>query len=126
MSTRNKLILCCHQRAIFGVLCCSILATILYPVAQASSDTIMLTGEVSCGRCQTIQPPPKGYTRYSWALHSISAGDDLVLVIGDRAYKLQGDKNQLLKYVSHTATVNGSLQGATLVIRTITCPKKNK
>jgi hypothetical protein len=126
MSKRNKLVLCFHKRAVLMALYCSIFATFLYPAAQASLDTVMITGEVSCGRCQTIQPPPKGYTRYSWALHSISTGDDLVLVVGDKAYMLQGDKNQLLKYVGHKAIVNGNLSGITLSVQTIASPKKNK
>jgi hypothetical protein len=125
MSKQNKLV-SCFYKAVLLVLYCSILITLLYPAAQASLDPAMLTGEVSCGRCQTIQPPPKGYTRYSWALHSISTGDDLVLVVGDKAYKLQGDKNQLITYVGHKATVNGSLEGTTLLVQAITSPKQNK
>jgi hypothetical protein len=126
MSKQNKFVLFFHKRAALLVLYCLISATLLYPIAQASLDPVTLTGEVSCGRCQSIQPPPKGYTRYSWALHSISTGDDLVLVVGEKAYKLQGDKDQLLKYVGHKATVNGSLEGATLLVQAVTPPKKNK
>ena len=47
----------------------------------------------------------KGYTQFSWALYSVSQGDDIVLVVQDKAYKLQGDKDELLKFMSSKVDV---------------------
>lgn len=95
-------------------------------VSQASTNNVTLTGTVSCSRCQGIQPLHKGYTRWTWALRSVSEGDDIVLVVGDNTYKLQGDKDQLLKYMERKATVTGNLEGRTLTVQTIARPEKQR
>src|SRR6267378_1126819 len=79
--------------------------TTVLAVSQGSSDSVTFTGTVSCSKCQGIQPLHKGYTRWTWALQSISEGDDIVLVVGDNMYKLQGDKDQILKFMERKATV---------------------
>ena len=61
----------------------------------------------------------KGYTQYTWALNSVSQGDDIVLVGPDQVYKLQGDKEKLLKFMSARARVTGRLDGSTLEVETI-------
>ena len=61
---------------------------------------VTLTGTVSCGHCQGIQPIHKGYTQFSWALNSVSQGDDIVLVGQNQVYKLQGNKDEILKFMS--------------------------
>jgi dTDP-glucose pyrophosphorylase len=81
---------------------------------------------VSCSRCQGIQPLHKGYTRWTWALRSVSEGDDIVLVVGDNIYKLQGDKDQVLKYMESKAKVTGNLEGRTLAVQTIARPDNKK
>jgi hypothetical protein len=94
--------------------------------ARSATTEITLTGTVSCARCQGIQPMHKGYTPFSWALYSVSQGDDIVLVVQDKAYRLQGDKDQLLKFMSAKARITGRLNGTTLEVETIGRAAKNE
>jgi hypothetical protein len=87
--------------------------------AHSAPTEVTLTGTLSCGHCQGVQPMHKGYTQYSWALNSVSQGDDIVLVGPDQVYKLQGDKEKLLKFMSARARVTGRLDGSTLEVETI-------
>jgi hypothetical protein len=87
--------------------------------ARSAPTEITLTGAVSCGHCQGIQPMHKGYTQYTWALNSVSQGDDIVLVGKDQVYKLQGDNDKLLQFMSAKARVSGRLDGNTLQFETI-------
>jgi hypothetical protein len=87
--------------------------------ARSAPTEVTLTGTISCGHCQGIQPMHKGYTQFSWALNSVSQGDDVVLVGRDQVYKLQGDKDKLLKFMSAKARVTGRLDGSTLEVETI-------
>jgi hypothetical protein len=87
--------------------------------ARSAPTEITLTGPVSCGHCQGIQPMHKGYTQYTWALNSVSQGDDIVLVGKDQVYKLQGDNDKLLQFMSAKARVSGRLDGNTLQVETI-------
>src|ERR1700693_956696 len=87
--------------------------TAVHP-AHSASTAITLTGTVSCAHCQGIQPMHKGYTQFSWALQSVSQGDDIVLVVQDQVYKLQGDKGQIVKFMSAKVRVTGLLDGTTL------------
>jgi hypothetical protein len=87
--------------------------------AHSASMEVTLTGTVSCAHCQGIQPMHKGYTQFSWALQSVSQGDDIVLVVQDKVYKLQGDKDQLLKFMSSKVRVTGLLEGTTMEVATI-------
>jgi hypothetical protein len=94
-------------------------ATVGARSARSAPTAITLTGTVSCGHCQGIQPMHKGYTPFSWALNSVSQGDDIVLVSGDQVYKLQGDKDNLLKFMSAKARVSGRLDGSILEVEAI-------
>jgi hypothetical protein len=93
--------------------------------AHSAGTEVTLTGTVSCARCQGLQPMHKGYTQFSWALYSVSQGDDVVLVVQDKTYTLQGDKDQILKFMSAKARVTGHLEGVTLQVTTIGHPTKN-
>jgi len=97
--------------------------TATVPPAHAATigntTEVALTGTVSCARCQGIQPTHKGYTPYSWALYSVSQGDDIVLVVQGTAYRLQGDKNQILKFMGDKVRVTGRLEGSTLAVEGI-------
>ena len=118
--------------AVFTVLYIASVTAFLSPLrVQAVSDAMTdntgtFIGTVSCSRCQGIQPLHKGYTRWTWALHSVSEGDDIVLVVGNKVYKLQGDKNQLLKYMEDKVEVTGNLEGRTLTVQTIARPVKKR
>ena len=94
-------------------------ATVGARSTRSAPTAITLTGTVSCGHCQGIQPMHKGYTPFSWALNSVSQGDDIVLVSGDQVYKLQGDKDNLLKFMSAKARVSGRLDGSILEVEAI-------
>jgi hypothetical protein len=95
-------------------------------VTQESSNNVIFTGTVTCLRCLGYPEIHKGYTRWTWALHSVGEGDDIVLVAGNNIYKLQGDKDQLLKYMEDKVEVTGNLEGRTLTVQTIVRPKKKK
>jgi hypothetical protein len=94
--------------------------------AHSASTEVTLVGTVSCAHCQGIQPMHKGFTQFSWALESVSQGDDIVLVVQDKAYKLQGDKDQILKFMSAKARVTGALDGTTLEVASIGRVTKNE
>ena len=119
--TRRRLM---SKVAIFTVLYIASITAFLSPVrgqavSEATTDNnVTFIGTVSCSRCQGIQPLHKGYTRWTWALRSVSEGDDIVLVVGNNIYKLQGDRDQLLKFMESKATVTGNLEGRTLTVRT--------
>ena len=93
---------------------------------RRAPTNVTLTGLVSCAHCQGMQPMHKGYTQYSWALYSVSLGDDIVLVAHDKTYKLQGDKNQLLKFMSAKARIAGRLDNTDLQVQTIGHPEKGE
>jgi hypothetical protein len=117
--------------AIFMVLYTASVTAFLSPLrGQAVSDAtteneVTLVGTVSCSRCQELQPH-KGYTRWTWAVHSVNEGDYIVLVVKNNTYYLQGDKNQLLKYMEDKVEVTGSLEGRTLTVQTIARPVKKQ
>jgi hypothetical protein len=48
----------------------------------------------------------------SWALNSVSQGGDIVLVAQDRVYKLQGPKDQVLRFMSAKVRGTGRLDGS--------------
>jgi len=114
-----------------SMMCIAVLFMAFFVVtAQAfspvSTGNVTVVGKVSCGHCQGIQPLHKGYTPWTWALHSVSEGDDVVFVTGDNVYKLQGDKEELLKHMEDKVKVTGNLQGQTLAVHSITRAEKNK
>ena len=103
----------------------SSVAAPIRPVPLAPAE-VSLTGKVSCAHCEGIQPLHKGYTQFSWALYSVSQGDDIVLVTRDKTYKLQGNKDQLLKLMCDKAKVTGRLEGTTVDAETIGRAAKNE
>ncbi len=112
------------SKAIFLVSCCAIVASLVVGVAASTGDPTeakgtTLTGKISCSKCVGIQPMHKGYTRWTWALHSVGEGDQIVLVVGRDTYELQGEKDQLLKYMEDKVTVKGDLLGRALVVKAI-------
>jgi hypothetical protein len=113
--------------AALAIACIAFLSpAIVQAVSQKSSNNVTFTGTVSCLRCLGYPPLHKGYTRWTWAVHSVGEGDDIVLVVGDNIYKLQGDKDQLLKYMEDKVEVTGNLEGRTLIVQTIVRPKKKR
>ena len=99
----------------------------VHAASEATSNTsVSLIGTVTCLRCLGYPPVHKGYTSWTWAVHSVGEGDTIVLVVGRNIYKLQGDKDQILKFMERKATVTGTLDGQRLTVQTIVRPKKKK
>lgn len=90
----------------------------------ATVSNVTLTGLVTCSRCHGDEVPRKGYTPYSWAFESVSQGDDIVFVVGSHRYLLQGNKEQIMKYIAYPATVSGTLDGNVLTMEKIGRPEK--
>jgi hypothetical protein len=86
---------------------------------RSAPTKVTVTGDVRCGHCQGLLPIHKGYTLFTWALNSVSQGDDIVLVAQDRVYKLQGAKDQVLRFMSAKVRVTGRLDGSVLEVETI-------
>ena len=89
------------------------------PAVAAPVSNVTLTGLVTCSRCVGNQPLHKGFTQLSWAVQSVSQGDDIVIVAGNVTYKLQGNKDQILKYIAGKATISGHLDGNVLTVEKI-------
>lgn len=88
-------------------------------------SNVTFTGLVTCAHCVGNQPMHKGFTPWTWALESVKhQGDDIVLVVGDKIYKLQGNQDALLKYIADKATITGRLDGNILSVDTIAKPVK--
>ncbi len=116
----------CRVFAVASIAALSLTAAVRPAHSSTSSTGVTLTGTVSCGHCQGIQPTHKGYTQFSWALYSVSQGDEIVLLVQDKAYTLQGDKNQILKFMSAKARVTGYLDGNTLTVEMIGRAARNE
>jgi hypothetical protein len=95
-------------------------------VAEAPVTDVSLTGYVTCAHCVNNQTYHKGYTQFSWALESIYHGDDVVVVVADKTYKLQGDQKLLLKYMTSRVTVTGHLDNGTVVVTNLAPAPKEK
>src|ERR1700722_6390343 len=100
----------------------------MFPLAESRSlagpraGDVSLTGLVTCMHCVGNQPIHKGFTPWTWALYSVSQGDEVILVVSDKTYKLQGDKGELLKFIADKATITGRLDGDTIAVASIARP----
>jgi hypothetical protein len=106
-----------------SVILCSILAAQAF--AQPTATDVTLTGLVTCSRCVDLSQH-KGFTRWTWAMYKVSQGDDIIFLTSGRTYKLQGDRQQLSKYVEDKATVTGHLDADTIEVTGIIRPNKEK
>ena len=86
---------------------------------------VRLPGLVTCSHCLDLTQH-KGFTRWSWAMYRVSQGDSIVLVAPGNTYILQGDRQQLSKYVKDKLTVSGKLDGNTIEVTNITRPSKEQ
>jgi hypothetical protein len=105
------------------VVLCSIFAVQAF--AQPTAADVNFTGLITCSHCVDLAQH-KGFTRWSWAMYKVSQGDNIVFLTSGKTYKLQGDKQQLSKYVEDKATVTGHLDADTIEVVSITRPKKEK
>ena len=102
--------------------------SLLMTVASSAKpvEKVTFTGLVTCAHCVGNQSMHKGYTPWTWALESVKhRGDDIVMVVGDKTYKLQGNTDEILNYIADKATVTGRLDGNTLSVETIGKPGKS-
>lgn len=110
----------------FAIIAAFLIAARVCAFSQRSATELSLTGTVSCSKCGPLAPLPKGYTRWTWALHSVGEGDDIVLVVKNQSYKLQGDKEKLLPYMESRVVVTGILEGGWVAVRTVSPAGKVK
>lgn len=99
---------------------CSIAA--VHSSAQSNTRQVSLTGTVSCSFCsgKHSRPKLKIYTYLSCSDYCLrNMGSNYVLVVGNDAYTLDGDRHQLEKFAGGSATVTGNLDGATLKVTEI-------
>ena len=79
--------------------------------AQPVLPDVTATGLVTCAHCVDLSQH-KGFTRWTWATYRVSQGDQIVLMASGKLYKLQGDRQQLSKYVEDKVTLSGHLLDA--------------
>jgi hypothetical protein len=109
--------------ALASLVALSFLVTV--PSFAQPVNSVTFTGLVTCAHCVGNQPMHKGFTPWTWARESVkNQGDDIVMVVGDKIYKLQGNKDEILKYIADKATVTGHLDGGTLQVEMIGKPGK--
>jgi hypothetical protein len=105
----------------------SALSPFIAKAAHPASDSVTMTGIVTCAHCGLSVP--KGQTRMSWALQNVDHGDDIVLIIdsskGFTTYRLSGHKDELHGYLGGTATVTGNLNGMTIEVASVESRKEH-
>jgi hypothetical protein len=103
------------------VLAASLLALcvplVIQPARSATTD-VTLTGTVSCSRCRGLHSR-KGTNRLSCTMLCVSQDSHYVLLVGDKVYALEGDKNKIQNFGGGNATVTGRVHGDTLEVTTI-------
>jgi hypothetical protein len=111
----------------FAVAAIAVLSSVMaaHAVVRSMAGDVTLTGKVTCSQCLALSLH-KGFTPWSWAMYKLSQGDNVVLVTSDQAYKLEGQRQLLTKYVEEKATVSGHLDSYTIAVTNITHPTKEK
>ena len=101
---------------------CSIFAVQAF--AQPSATDVNFTGLITCSHCLDLTQH-KGFTRWTWAMYKVSQGDDIVFLASGKTYKLQGDRQQLSKFIEDKATVTGHLDADTIEVTNVARSKKS-
>lgn len=86
--------------------------------AQSATTDVTFTGVVSCSRCHGLHAR-KGTNRLSCTTLCVSQDAHYVLIVGDKEYALQGDRDEVQNFGGAEATVMGHLTGDTLDVRNI-------
>jgi hypothetical protein len=94
------------------------------PAVAAPISNVTLTGLVTCSRC--VGNAPARYTQLGWAVRNVRAGDDIVIVVGNMTYKLEGNKDEIMKHIAYKATLGGRLDGNVLTVEMISPAGKNE
>jgi hypothetical protein len=93
--------------------------------ARPAVTEVSLTGRITCSLCSDLAQH-KGFTPWTWAMYKVSQGDDIVFFTDGKVYRLQGDRQQLSKYMEDKVTVSGQLDANTIVVTNIVKPAKEK
>jgi hypothetical protein len=99
------------------------LASAVQVVARPAVAEVSFTGTVTCAHCVDLAQH-KGFTRWTWAMYRVSQGDRIIFVTSGKTYTLEGDRQQLSKYVEDKATVSGRLEADTIEVTSIAHPAK--
>ncbi len=86
--------------------------------AHSAIATATLTGTVSCSRCHGLHAR-KGTNRLSCTMLCVSQDAHYVLLVGDKTYAVEGDRNAIQNFGGGDATVTGRLNGDTIEVATI-------
>ncbi len=119
MKTVSKLGLALAGLGVLG----SLLAVQVF--ARPEVAEVTFTGLVTCSHCVDLAQH-KGFTRWTWAMYRVSQGDGIVFVTSGKTFRLQGNRQQLSKYVEDKATVSGCLEADTIEVTNIDRPAKYK
>lgn len=76
--------------------------------ARPAESDVSFVGLVTCSHCLDLAQH-KGFTPWSWAMYQVSRGDNIVLVTDKDDYYLEGDRQDLVKYIGDRVTVTGRL-----------------
>ena len=86
--------------------------------AQSATTDVTFTGVVSCSRCHGLHAR-KGTNRLSCTMLCVSQDAHYVLLVGDKTYALEGERNTIQNFGGGDATVTGRLAGDTIEVATI-------
>jgi hypothetical protein len=86
--------------------------------AHSAIAATTLTGTVSCSRCHGLHAR-KGTNRLSCTMLCVSQDAHYVLLVGDKTYALEGDRNAIQNFGGGDATVTGRLTGDTIEVARI-------
>lgn len=106
-----------------AVALCSVFAAQTF--ARPAVSNVILTGRITCSHCSDLGQH-KGFTPWTWAMYKVSQGDEIVFLTQGKVYRLQGDRQQLSKYMEDKVTVSGDLNADTIVVSNIVRPAKEK
>lgn len=106
------------------LLCLPVKLAAGYSATERTNTSVI--GTVTCYSCRTDNSPHKGYTKWTWALHRVNEGDGIVLIVGNEIFGIEGDTNELLKYMEDKVEVTGRFQRGILFVETIKRPASKK
>jgi hypothetical protein len=86
--------------------------------AGVTASQATLTGTVSCAQCHGIHSR-KGNTQLSCTILCVGQSSHYILIIGDKAYSLLGDKGQLQHFAGGPAIVTGHMDGDKIEVSSI-------
>jgi hypothetical protein len=111
-----------HQSLGFRIVLVAVVLALCLPLtiqtAHSAIAAATLSGTVSCSRCHGLHAR-KGTNRLSCTMLCVSQDAHYVLLVGDKTYALEGDRNTIQNFGGGDATVTGRLAGDTIEVATI-------